>query len=53
MFSLFELVWKRIRLFFTDDEVFYIGGADVLPPPLEQGTGEPLSYRFKRAAWGQ
>ena len=46
MFSLFELVWKRIRLFFTDDEVFYIGGADVLPPPL-------LSYRFKRAAWGQ
>ena len=25
MFSLFELVWKRIRLFFTDDEVFYIG----------------------------
>lgn len=34
MFSLFELVWKRIRLFFTDDEVFYIGGADVLPPPL-------------------
>ena len=28
MFSLFELVWKRIRLFFTDDEVFYIGGAD-------------------------
>lgn len=30
MFSLFELVWKRIRLFFTDDEVFYIGGADVL-----------------------
>ena len=36
MFSLFELVWKRIRLFFTDDEVFYIGGADVLPPPLER-----------------
>ena len=36
MLSLFELVWKRIRLFFTDDEVFYIGGADVLPPPLER-----------------
>ena len=36
MFSLFELVWKRIRRFFTDDEVFYIGGADVLPPPLER-----------------
>lgn len=36
MFSLFELVWKRIRLFFADDEVFYIGGSDVLPPPLER-----------------
>ena len=37
MFSLFELVWKRIRLFFTDDEVFYIGGADVLPQSASGG----------------
>ena len=36
MFSLFEGVWKRICMFFADDEVFYIGGADVLPPPLER-----------------
>ena len=64
MFSLFELVWKRIRLFFTDDEVFYIGGADVLPPPLEReqenrclialsglhGDSEPMTREDKKAA---
>lgn len=26
----------RIRLFFTEQEVLYIGGTDVLPPPLEK-----------------
>lgn len=36
MFSLLEGVWKRICMFFADDEVFYIGGAEVLPPPLER-----------------
>lgn len=28
-------LWIKIRMFFADDEVFYIGGTDVLPPPLE------------------
>lgn len=28
-------LWMKIRLLFADDEVFYIGGTDVLPPPLE------------------
>ena len=27
---------ERIRLFWAEEEVFYIGGSDVLPPPLEQ-----------------
>lgn len=27
---------KRIRLFWAEEEVFYIGGSDVLPPPLER-----------------
>ena len=26
---------ESIRLLFLEDEVFYIGGSDVLPPPLE------------------
>lgn len=30
------MVWKRICMLFADDEVFYIGGSDVLPPPLEK-----------------
>ena len=27
---------ERIRLFWAEEEVFYIGGSDVLPPPLER-----------------
>ena len=27
---------ESIRLLFLEDEVFYIGGSDVLPPPLER-----------------
>ena len=27
---------QRIRLFWAEEEVFYIGGSDVLPPPLER-----------------
>ena len=53
MFSLFELVWKRIRLFFTDDEVFLHRRGRCTATTFGAGTGEPLSYCFKRAAWGQ
>ncbi len=28
-------LWMKVRLLWADDEVFYIGGTDVLPPPLE------------------
>lgn len=28
-------IWMKIRLLLADNEVFYIGGSDVLPPPLE------------------
>ena len=27
---------ERIRLFWAEEEVFYIGGSDVLPPPVER-----------------
>ena len=26
----------KIRMLFTEEEIFYIGGSDVLPPPLEK-----------------
>ena len=29
-------LWLHIRMLFSEQEVFYIGGADVLPPPLEK-----------------
>ena len=30
------MAMERIRLFWAEEEVFYIGGSDVLPPPLER-----------------
>ena len=29
-------LWLHIRMLFSEQEIFYIGGADVLPPPLEK-----------------
>ena len=26
----------KIRMLFAEEEIFYIGGSDVLPPPLEK-----------------
>ena len=52
MFSLFELVWKRIRLFFTEMRFLHRRGR-CTAATFGAGAGEPLSYRFKRAAWGQ
>lgn len=34
MKNLLEQIWLKIRMWIADDEVFYIGGAEVLPPPL-------------------
>ena len=36
MFEIVEKVIRKMQIFFADNEVFYIGGADVLPPPLEK-----------------
>ncbi len=39
MLNIFGMVMDKIgklRMMFTDDEVFYIGGSEVLPPPLEK-----------------
>lgn len=52
MFSLFELVWKRIRLFLRMMRFLHRRGR-CTAATFGEGAGEPLSYRFKRAAWGQ
>ena len=31
-----QKLWQKLCLIFTGDEVFYIGGSEVLPPPLEK-----------------
>lgn len=36
MFEIVEKVIQKMQIFFGENEVFYIGGADVLPPPLEK-----------------
>ncbi|MCI7321692.1 MAG: RNA polymerase sporulation sigma factor SigE [Lachnospiraceae bacterium] len=36
MLEIVEKVIRKMQIFFADNEVFYIGGADVLPPPLEK-----------------
>ena len=36
MFEIVEKVIQKMQIFFSENEVFYIGGADVLPPPLEK-----------------
>ena len=36
MFEIVEKVIQKMQIFFAENEVFYIGGADVLPPPLEK-----------------
>ena len=36
MFEIVEKVIRKMQICFADNEVFYIGGADVLPPPLEK-----------------
>ena len=39
MLDVFQILREKIgkiRLLFTEKEVFYIGGSDVLPPPLEK-----------------
>lgn len=36
MFEFVEKVIQKMHIFFGENEVFYIGGADVLPPPLEK-----------------
>ncbi|MCM1107265.1 MAG: RNA polymerase sporulation sigma factor SigE [Blautia sp.] len=28
-------IWMKIHMLLAEDEIFYIGGADILPPPLE------------------
>ena len=33
--TLIQKLWQKLCLIFTGDEVFYIGGSEVLPPPLE------------------
>lgn len=52
MFSLFELVWKRIRLFLRMMRFLHRRGR-CTATTFGAGAGEPLSYCFKRAAWGQ
>lgn len=34
--TLIQKLWQKLCLIFTGDEVFYIGGSEVLPPPLEK-----------------
>lgn len=39
MFNIFDVVMKKIgklRMMISENEVFYIGGSEVLPPPLEK-----------------
>lgn len=39
MINIFDAVMEkicRLRMMITEDEVFYIGGSEVLPPPLEK-----------------
>lgn len=36
MWKMLQQKMERIRFYFMEDEVFYIGGSDVLPPPLER-----------------
>ena len=36
MFEIVEKVIQKMQIFFAENEVFYIGGAEVLPPPLEK-----------------
>lgn len=39
MINIFDVVMEkicRLRMMITEDEVFYIGGSEVLPPPLEK-----------------
>lgn len=35
MIHFIDIMIKKIRVLMMDEEVFYIGGTDVLPPPLE------------------
>ena len=53
MFSTIRQKWilflERIkREFVNSDEVFYIGGTDVLPPPLEKTQENMTKRRIKR-----
>lgn len=36
MFQVMEKLVQKMQMFFMDNEVLYIGGAEVLPPPLEK-----------------
>ena len=36
MMKLIQKLWQKLCLIFAGDEVFYIGGSEVLPPPLQK-----------------
>lgn len=36
MNNIFSQLVTSLRMFFAEDEIYYIGGSDILPPPLEK-----------------